>query len=219
MIDSGVTTLFVSKCFVQRYHIIYSPLPNTITLHNINGSKNKAELLTHFACLTLMICSWNEPTNSFVTDFGPEHIILELSWLKKVNSTIDWDSSEMEIPNSPEQFTPSLPHVLKANCLEHRAWIKARIITDASDEIWVCARYTLSTKLAVEAGKGKVKKTFEELVSKEYQCHAEVFSETKSQRLPKHQPWNHMINLKPNTPKTLKTKVYLMPVNEQKTLD
>jgi hypothetical protein len=108
--------------------------------------------------------------------------------LKKVNPTIDWDSSEIEIPNSPEQFTPSFPHVLEANCSEQQAWIKAGIITDTSNEIWVYARYILSIKLAMEASEGKVKKTFEELVPKEYQCHAKVFLESESHRLPKHQP-------------------------------
>jgi hypothetical protein len=118
MIDSGATALFVSKRFVQRHHIICSPLPNTIALHNIDGSKNKAELLTYFARLTLTIGSWNEPTDFFVTDLGPEDIIPGLLWLKKVNPTINWDSGEMEIPNSPEPFTPSPPHLLEANRLE-----------------------------------------------------------------------------------------------------
>jgi hypothetical protein len=139
--------------------------------------------------------------------------------LKKVNPTIDWDSGEIEILNSLEQFTPSFPHLLEANCSERRAWIKADIITDTSDEIWVCAGYTLSTELAMKAGEGKVKKTFEELVPKEYQRHVKVFSETESHRLPKHQLWDHIIDLKPNVPKTLKTKVYLMLINEQKTFD
>jgi predicted aspartyl protease len=115
MIDSGATALFVSKRFVQRHHIICSPLPNTIALHNIDGSKNKAGSLTHFACLTLTIGSWNEPTDFLVMDLGPENIILGLPWLKKVNPTIDWDSGEIEIPNSPEQFTPSSPHLVEAN--------------------------------------------------------------------------------------------------------
>jgi hypothetical protein len=57
MIDFGATALFVSKRFVQHHHIICSPLPNTITLHNIDGSKNKAGLLTHFTRLTLTIGS------------------------------------------------------------------------------------------------------------------------------------------------------------------
>jgi hypothetical protein len=115
MVDSGATALFVSKCFVQRHYIICSLLPNTIALHNIDGFKNKAGLLTHFAHLTLTIGSWNKPTDFLVTDLSPEDIILGLPWLKKVNPTIDWDSGEMEIPNSPEQFTPSPPHLLEAN--------------------------------------------------------------------------------------------------------
>jgi predicted aspartyl protease len=188
IIDSGAITLFISKHFVQCYYIICSPLPNTIVLYNIDSSKNKAGSLTHFACLTLTIDSWNKLTNFLVTDLGPENIVLGLPWLKKVNSTIDWDLGEMEIPNSPEQFTPSSPQILEANCFKHQAWIKAGIITDTSNEIWICAGYTLSTKLAVEAGEGKAKKTFEELIPKEYQCHAKVFSETESHRLPKHQP-------------------------------
>jgi hypothetical protein len=219
MIDSGATALFINKHFVQCHHIICSLLPNTIALHNIDGSKNKAGLLTHFARLTLTIGSWNEPTDFLVTDLGLKDIILGLLWLKKVNPTIDWDSGEMEILNSPEQFTPSLPHILEANCSECRAWIKAGIITDASNEIWVCAGYTLSTKLAIKAGEGKAKRTFEELVPKEYRCHAKVFMETESHQLPKHQPWDHTIDLKPNAPETLKTKVYPMPINKQKTLD
>jgi hypothetical protein len=121
IIDSRATALFVSKCFVQHHHIICSPLPNTIALHNIDSSKNKAGLLTHFVHLTLTIGSWNEPTNFLVTDLSPEDIILGLLWLKKVNPTIDWDSSEMEIPNSPEQFTPSPPYLLRANRSERRA--------------------------------------------------------------------------------------------------
>jgi hypothetical protein len=71
----------------------------------------------------------------------------------------------------------------------------------------------------MKAGEGKVKKTFEELVPKEYRCYAKVFSETESHQLPKHQPWDHTIDLKSNAPETLKTKIYPMPINEQKTLD
>jgi hypothetical protein len=219
MIDSGATALFVSKRFVQHHYIICSPLPNTIALHNIDSSKNKARLLTHFARLTLMIGSWNKPIDFLVIDLSPEDIILGLPWLKKVNPIIDWDSGEIEIPNNSEQFTPSPPYVFKVNCSECRAWIKAGIITDASNEIWVYAGYTLSTKLAMKASEGKVKKMFEELVPKKYQCHTKVFLETKSHRLPKHQLWNHTIDLKPNAPETLKMKIYPIPINEQNTLN
>jgi hypothetical protein len=121
MIDSEATILFVSKRFVQHHHIIYSLLLNTIAKHNINGFKNKAESLTHFACLILMIGSWYEPINFLITDLDPEDIILDLPWLEKVNSTINWDSGEIEILNSSKQFTPSPPHVLETNRSECQA--------------------------------------------------------------------------------------------------
>jgi hypothetical protein len=78
MIDSGATTLFVSKRFMQCHHIICLSLLNTIALHNINGFKNKAGSLTHFTHLTLTIGSWNEPTDFLVTDLGSKDIILRL---------------------------------------------------------------------------------------------------------------------------------------------
>jgi hypothetical protein len=55
MIDFKAIALFVSRCFVQCHYIICSLLPNTIALHNIDSSKNKAGLLTHFTHLTLTI--------------------------------------------------------------------------------------------------------------------------------------------------------------------
>jgi hypothetical protein len=46
-----------------------------------------------------------------------------------------------------------------------------------------------------------------------------VFSEQESDRLPEHKPYDHTIDLKPDAPETLQSKVYPMPVNEQEELD
>ena len=37
----------------------------------------------------------------------------------------------------------------------------------------------------------------------QYQCHAKIFLEQESQRLPKHTVWDHAIELLPGTPSTL----------------
>jgi hypothetical protein len=60
---------------------------------------------------------------------------------------------------------------------------------------------------------------FEEIVPEEYRQHTKVFSEIESERLPEHKPYDHAINLKPETPETIQSKVYPMPVNEQEELD
>jgi hypothetical protein len=48
-------------------------------------------------------------------------------------------------------------------------------------------------------------------IPEEYQRHEKVFSEEKSQRLPKHTIWDHAIELLPNAPDTLPAR--LLPLN------
>jgi hypothetical protein len=51
-----------------------------------------------------------------------------------------------------------------------------------------------------------------ERIPEEYQQHGKVFSEEKSQRLPKHTIWDHVIELLPNAPDTLLAR--LLPLNQ-----
>jgi hypothetical protein len=57
------------------------------------------------------------------------------------------------------------------------------------------------------------------MVSKEYHKYSKVFSEVNSHRLPQHHPSDHAIDLKLDTLETLKSKVYLIPHNEQGALN
>jgi hypothetical protein len=83
----------------------------------------------------------------------------------------------------------------------------------------LAANFTYSQKIAEEAGKTKRKRSFKEIVPEQYQDFSKVFSESESDQLPKHQPWDHTIDLKPNAPETQQSKVYPMPVNKQAELD
>jgi hypothetical protein len=56
-------------------------------------------------------------------------------------------------------------------------------------------RVTIHPKQLRQQGKGKI--------PEEYRRHGKVFSEEKSQRLPKHTIWDHTIELIPNAPNTL----------------
>ena len=217
MIDSGATALFLNKRFVEKNNIYTHPLTRVIALHNIDGTKNKAGSLTHFARLTLTVGGYTEKLEFLVTDLGPEDVILGLPWLKRVNPLIDWTTGEMEIPSGSENEAPF--QQIQANRTERRQWVKSSIIEHATDQLWCMAGFTYSTKLAAEANQAKAQRTFEEMVPKEYHRHAKVFSEEESHRLPKHQPWDHTIDLKPDAPETLRSKVYPLPLNEQGELD
>ena len=125
---------------------------------------------------------------------------------------------ELELPGDEELNTPLFNRV-PGNRGQRRVWLKAGVLEHATDELWSCATMSYSTDIAAKANKGKSEKTFEEMVPPEYHRHAKVFSEAQSMRLPQHQPWDHAIDLQPDAPKTLKSKVYPMPPNEQEELD
>ncbi|PIL32324.1 hypothetical protein GSI_05570 [Ganoderma sinense ZZ0214-1] len=119
---------------------------------------------------------------------------------------------------SEEEERPMAEHV-RANRAQRRKWWKAGVLEDATEELWCAAGYTYSIELAEKANKEKRQRTFEEIVPEEYRAYAKVFSEGESERLPEHKPCDHAIDLKPDAPKTIRSKVYPMPVNEQEELD
>ena len=106
MIDSGVTPLFINRRFVEKHKIFKHPLAHPISVNNIDSITNKAGRMTHFARLKLTVGQRTELTEFLITDLGPEDIILELPWLKKVNPDIDWENGEIDIPSGPAEPPP-----------------------------------------------------------------------------------------------------------------
>ena len=72
----------------------------------------------------------------------------------------------------------------------------------------------ISTELTQRAGQYTQKVE----VPTHYQQYAKVFNEEASHRLPKHQPWDHMIDLKPDAPSSLNCKVYPLMGQEKEAL-
>jgi hypothetical protein len=223
MLDSSAMAVFINKRFISQYNIFCRPLTRPIALDNIDGSINKAGSLICFACLTMNIGSkYTKKLDFLITDLGPEDIILGLSWLCQINPKVDWDTSTIELLDSLESdplSNDSLFEKISVNRATRRTWIKAGIISETTNELWCCARFMLSTKLATKANEAKAKKTFEQMVSKEYHKYSKVFSEVDLYRLPQHRPWDHTIDLKPDALKTLKSKVYPIPHNKQGALN
>ncbi|SJL18332.1 uncharacterized protein ARMOST_21918 [Armillaria ostoyae] len=73
--------------------------------------------------------------------------------------------------------------------------------------------------LAAAANVDKPKKTFEEMVPPEYQSFRDLFSKENFNELPERKPWDHAIELVPNTKSTLDCKVYPLNRDEQAQLD
>jgi hypothetical protein len=97
---------------------------------------------------------------------------------------------------------------INANQMEHRHLLSEKVLDTSQDKIFCLAGCIYSQQIAEKANKAKGIRTFKEMVPKEYRDFAKVFSEEESHRLPKHQPWDHVINLEPDSVKHWKVKSY-----------
>ena len=83
MIDSAATALFINEKFVRSNKIPKRALPHQIAVNNIDGTRNRAGHITHYARLKVKIGDIEETTEFLITDLGPENVILGLPWLKR----------------------------------------------------------------------------------------------------------------------------------------
>jgi len=102
MVDCGATALFISERFVKEKYICMHSLVCEIPLYNINGSKNCAGRITHFAQLWLQVRESIEWCKLLVTELGPKYVVLGLPWLRSVNPEIDWTKGMMKIDPKAE---------------------------------------------------------------------------------------------------------------------
>ena len=141
--------------------------------------------------------------------------MLGLPWLRKANPEIDWAEGTLNLAQCPRTGITPIP-VTRA---QRRCWQKLDVLKDPSKQLWCMAGYTYSTELAEKVSQGKPKILFKDIVPEQYQQYVDVFSEVKSKHLPSHKAYDHVINLKLDTPETICSKVYPMPANEQDKLD
>lgn len=217
MVDSGATSVFVSHKFVEQNRVVTRKLFKEIAVRNVDGTHNKSGKIVDWCRLNLRTGTYREEVDFLITDLGSEDMILGLPWLRKVNPTIDWETGDLTIGATELEGSSPCGRV-DTSRRQRRQLQKEGILEQATDQLWCNASYTYSTKLAAEARDTRVK-TLDEMIPEPYRDFSKVFSEVESERLPQHQSWDHAIDLKPDAPETLRSKVYPMPMNEQEELD
>jgi Reverse transcriptase (RNA-dependent DNA polymerase) len=78
---------------------------------------------------------------------------------------------------------------------------------------------TMLAQQMVEKVYDASKVNMEETIRTVFKQHWRVFSEEQARQLPPHRPWDHQINLKPNAPDVINSKVYPLSKDEQKLLN
>ena len=163
-----------------------------------------------------------ETTEFLVMNIGEHDILLGTNWLLAHNPSIDWANTTITMNRCPkncfEEATPQIAHLLPSTetiedltmeneetSMSASQCIRAHL--DKFDEPTI-SRTTVSTALAVAVHKEVMD------VPHEFRQYAKVFSDEEAQRLPKHQPWDHKIDLIPDK-QMRKTSVYRLTPPER----
>jgi len=178
-----------------------------------------------------------ELANLFVTNTGDHDVLLGMDWLSKHNPNIDWATNTITLNRCPttcfketqEPIAPLIAQLLPV-CdwdplteeyfdideayANHALCIEAHMDKHFDGLLHgsLLACTTVSTTLAMKM------EASQKEIPLEFQQYSQVFSNEEAQRLPKHQPWDHKIDLLPNK-SMRKTSIYHLTPLEKVALE
>ena len=89
LLDSRANTVFIDRKWAQIRKIPLLPLPNPIPVYNVDGTRNLAGDITHYAEIVIDFQGHREKVIAEITDLGRHQMILGYTWLKHHNLDID----------------------------------------------------------------------------------------------------------------------------------
>ena len=98
LLDTGATESFVDKETVQCLKLGTQKLPIPCPVHNIDGTKNTAEMITDVCYLLVSKGNIKERVPFYVTNLGSNHVIFGYLWCQGFKPEIDWENSKLKEP-------------------------------------------------------------------------------------------------------------------------
>ncbi|QRV83565.1 Transposon Tf2-1 polyprotein [Ceratobasidium sp. AG-Ba] len=95
MIDSGASSIFISKKIVQDFQLFKKKLKKPRRLKVIDGREIDSGCVEHYCSINLKIFNHEEEVDAYVVNIGNHNIVLGMSWLKRHNPAIDWDKKSL----------------------------------------------------------------------------------------------------------------------------
>ena len=193
LLDSGATENFINLEYARYLRLPTKRLPNPRKVYNVDGTPNKRGDITFYTDLEVRTGERRTNMRFFLTDLGPQKLILGYPWFAAVQPKIDWAKGWIDYSQ--------LPVVLRTS--------QATQTTFPPQERRIKGRRIKVRQTTTTSPPKRIK------IPLRYKRHASVFSEKKSQRFPNKRPWDHAIDLKPDAPTTLPGKVYSLTQAEQ----
>ena len=209
LLDSGATENFINEGYARWLRIPFKRLRTPREVYNVDGTPNKNGQIEFFTDLEVRTGEQRTKMRFFLTELGPQKMILGYPWFAAAQPRIDWAKGWIDYDQ--------LPVVLKtANADLFLTKIVKKRKRPAKERLHIAyvafpdKKQTTVSKLAERHGKANL-----EPLPEEYRRHAKVFGEKEAQRFPGPRLWDHAIELKPNAPSTIPGKIYALTQKEQ----
>jgi hypothetical protein len=191
LVDLGATENFLNLLYAKWLQLPIKNLKTLWKLYNVDGTENKVGELQYYTDLETRTGTTITKLRFFLSDLGEHKAIMGYPWFAAVQPNIDWKRGWID--------HTQLPIVLRAPDARKAMFTpRTKNVPHTRPETrYFIGRVTFHTKTPQLLKEKKI--------PEEYQRHGKVFSEEKSQRLPKHTIWDHAIELLPNAPDTLPT--------------
>ena len=90
LLDSGAMENFISKRYAQWLRLPFKQSVQPRAVYNVDGSKNKQGDIKFYMDLEVQTGEQKKNMRFFLTDLGPQSIILGYPWFTGMQPNIDW---------------------------------------------------------------------------------------------------------------------------------
>jgi len=217
LVDSGAMANFIDYKTVARLQLGMQKLDNIRTVKNIDGTLNRSGNITHCCDLLVSRDRKQERTRFFVMNLGGDRFIFRYPWLATFNPNINWPEGRVEGSRFRAE-TLIKGNLTQKEFLQHVQTVAIAQLEEGDELIMTVEalepepmkiRKTTIAQQMAEKAYNSAKVNTEETVPAAFRRHWKVFSEQEARQLPPHRPWDHKIELTPNAPNVINSKVYV----------
>ena len=217
LLDSGATENFINKRYAQWLRLPFKRLAKPRAVYNVDGSKNSQGDIKFYTDLEVQTGEQRKTMRFFLTELGPQQMILGYPWFAAMQPNIDWARGWLDYSQLPVVLRTSNAHLAKfgSRIKNHpRKLATQRPPMRVAYVSFPGKAQTTASKLAEEFTPQN-----RQPIPEEYRRHSHVFGEKQAQRFPGPRIWDHAIELKPGAPATIPGKIYALTQSEQKALE
>ena len=222
LVESGATDNFIHPKLLWQLNLGSQLLERPWKIWNIDGTTNKADVLTRYINLEVCTGDRQEVMKFLVTDLGGEYLILGYPWLSTFEPKFRWRDAAIDTSFLPinirsvdwrkSWITPVIARIIKGQRLQTKTQRQQEAIFQELE------RESSLKVISIELSREARRFTQDIEVPEEYRRHARIFDPVESKKLPPSWPWDHTITLKPDALDTLDCKLYPLPPKDDEAL-